>query len=356
MLKTMLDIIQIDSFRQAVFERLASVSDSNSYVFPKEFPMLYRYTRFDKYSVNDIIANNITATLISEFNDVFDGALHRYNDRSEILKEKEKNWHQYNGILKLAGLDSPMSYDDYIKMETASIIDKDVLGHRTLGYLGSYICCFSTVNDSILMWSHYADSNQGVCLSYDFNSLKSDDLMRSWIFPVAYTSKPLIIPDVMENNLVTEYQTEYNVLCNALTKFNIWEYEKEWRLFFQNIVNNYPYEKRMSLKMPIKPNGIYFGWHFFKQFFHYDDEDKEKTYKKIDLLYILLDYLENSQIDAYFMVPKTGEYVLCPRSISIKLLKNFIHDNIQKNYRTNVKFYTVFLSSLAILLEEAQNA
>ena len=84
-------------------------------------------------------------------------------------------------------------------------------------------------------------------------------------------------------------------------------------------------------------------------------KDKKFTDYKIDLLYKLLDYLEGSQIDVYFMVPKTGEYVLCPRSISIKLLKNFIHDNIQKNYRTNVKFYTVFLSRLAILLEEAQN-
>ena len=355
MLKTMLDIIQIDSFRQAVFERLASVSDSNSYVFPKEFPMLYRYTRFDKYSVNDIIANNITATLISEFNDVFDGALHRYNDRSEILKEKEKNWHQYNGILKLAGLDSPTSYNDYIKMETESIIDRDILGYRTLGYLGSYICCFSTVNDSILMWSHYADSNQGVCLSYDFNSLKSDDLMRSWIFPVAYTSKPLIIPDVMENNLVTEYQTEYNVLCNALVKYKIWEYEKEWRLFFQNLVNNYPYEPRLSLKMPIKPNGIYFGWHFFKQFFQKDDKGKIFTDCKIDLLYKLLDYLEDSQIDVFFMVPKSGEYVLCPQKIGITPLKKFVNEHIQKDHKTDLKFYTVFLSSLAILLEEAEN-
>ena len=29
------------------------------------------------------------------------------------------------------------------------------------------ICCFSEVDDNILMWSHYADSHKGLCLEFD---------------------------------------------------------------------------------------------------------------------------------------------------------------------------------------------
>ena len=30
--------------------------------------------------------------------------------------------------------------------------------------------CFSKRNDSILMWSHYADSHKGVCFEFDYES------------------------------------------------------------------------------------------------------------------------------------------------------------------------------------------
>lgn len=351
----MLDIIQNDIFRQAVFDRLAGATDTHSYVFPKTVPILYRYTKFSDYSVKDIIENKVTATLNTEFNDVFDGSLHRYKDRSEAIKEEQEKWNLYNSIFQSSGIEFSETVDEYIKRQKRSIIKREIAGQRTNGYLGTYICCFSTKNDSILMWSHYADNNQGMCVSYDFNLLSENDPIRSMLFPVAYTSKPLIIPEITKSDLVNKYQTEYNVLCSALTKYNVWEYEKEWRLFCQNNLRNYPYEKRMSINMPIKTKGIFFGWHFFKQFFHYNDEDKIYTDLKIDLLYQLLDYLEDNSIDVYFMVPKSGEYVLCPQIISVKSLKKFVNESIQKNYKTDVKFYTLFLSQLAVLLEDESN-
>ena len=30
------------------------------------------------------------------------------------------------------------------------------------------IACFTTKNDNTLLWSHYADEHQGICLEFDF--------------------------------------------------------------------------------------------------------------------------------------------------------------------------------------------
>jgi len=37
--------------------------------------------------------------------------------------------------------------------------------HRALSKIG--VCCFSTLNDSILQWSHYSNFHRGICLKFD---------------------------------------------------------------------------------------------------------------------------------------------------------------------------------------------
>lgn len=71
-------------------ERLALIADDPTYSFPVNFPLLYRYTRVSSYSVDDIVNGRITATSIGEFNDLFDGAIHRYgNEESRLAAAKE---------------------------------------------------------------------------------------------------------------------------------------------------------------------------------------------------------------------------------------------------------------------------
>jgi len=107
------------------------------------------------------------------------------------------------------------------------IIDRildDILVNRNI--LG--ISCFSELYDSILMWSHYADKNKGICIEYDSNKPMFDLAKK-----VTYSENIYTINVKNELELTPEYiDSEIIKLCYH--KYNGWNYEKEWRILFQS--------------------------------------------------------------------------------------------------------------------------
>jgi len=49
------------------------------------------------------------------------------------------------------------------------------------------LCSFSELNDSILMWSHYADHHRGFCIEYPIDDLPGHEIRRRLLFPVVYS-------------------------------------------------------------------------------------------------------------------------------------------------------------------------
>lgn len=101
----------------------------------------------------------------------------------------------------------------------------------------AYICCFSEIWDSALMWSHYSNSHQGYCIKYRLRH----DLMQKFDnrFPldVQYSKdRPklsmldlLEFADSSESDLHGENATRvFHAL--AYQKSDVWKYEKEWRI------------------------------------------------------------------------------------------------------------------------------
>ena len=82
----------------------------------------------------------------------------------------------------------------------------------------SYIGCFSEVNKSLLMWSHYADNGKGICVEYCLTSIDT-----SYLFPVFYS-------DEMYEFSIKDLHT----LVRNLIKAKDWEYEQEWRIVYLN--------------------------------------------------------------------------------------------------------------------------
>lgn len=89
----------------------------------------------------------------------------------------------------------------------------------------SGVVCLSEVNDSILMWSHYAQNHTGICI--EFARTPDSPLGDSEICePVKYSSqypaidfgKMLLNRDGHTMNLMMRY------------KADCWAYEKEWRV------------------------------------------------------------------------------------------------------------------------------
>jgi hypothetical protein len=82
------------------------------------------------------------------------------------------------------------------------------------------VACFSEVPDSILMWSHYAESHSGVCVEFDNTDSKS---VMAKALPVRYSSNYNAAKVFFDNE---ERQFELFLL----TKSDCWSYEREWRI------------------------------------------------------------------------------------------------------------------------------
>lgn len=86
------------------------------------------------------------------------------------------------------------------------------------------VVCFSEINDSVLMWSHYAQNHKGFCIEYDFNDWDCRDYLR----PVQYVDERHYIRNNFADNLPSNAGRE--IMDAALYKSSEWSYEKEWRL------------------------------------------------------------------------------------------------------------------------------
>lgn len=82
------------------------------------------------------------------------------------------------------------------------------------------VACFSEVPDSILMWSHYAESHSGVCVEFDHADSKS---VIARALPVRYASTYAPAKAFGDSQ-------ERQVELFLLTKSVCWSYEREWRI------------------------------------------------------------------------------------------------------------------------------
>ena len=137
------------------------------------------------------------------------------------------------------------------------------------------VSCLTTHNDNTLMWSHYADKHQGICIEYDisniykrkeviFKKIKYHTKMNRYN---SFTSND----DLTIRNFVLDEYTEINYIIESFTiKSKEWEYEDEYRILFYDEKNENP--NGTLINLPIK--SICFGVQTSK-------EDKELVYNLV---------------------------------------------------------------------------
>lgn len=298
---TFFDLVQDNDFRSFVEKRLDEGAGGKPYAFAEEFVPLYKYRPLSKYAVDDLVGGRVTATSIGEFNDLFDGSMHYFGTSEERESAAEKEWKELELLGLVSGSSSGLlNHDDYIERYTEHFKAESRLKFRLLDYLGTYVCCFSSKHDSTLMWSHYANSNSGICVEYNFNGVEANSLQKKSIFPVMYSAQPVDLHDLLtdEKHEVYQYPLDAAVLCAALNKSNVWEYEHEWRLVYVLAVTN-DTERRIPIIVNTVPVSISLGFHFLKPCFYFDHKNqKEIDAAKIHIQQIirLLDYIEQQKI------------------------------------------------------------
>mmetsp|Transcript_21514 Transcript_21514/g.9957 ORF Transcript_21514/g.9957 Transcript_21514/m.9957 type:complete len:151 (+) Transcript_21514:1702-2154(+) len=95
------------------------------------------------------------------------------------------------------------------------------------------------------MWAHYADGHKGICLEFDTSFSPFSETMK-----VDYSYNFPSIPPIRLLDESHEFDRE--IMKPLLTKYKCWSYEKEWRLFHNELNKPYGYEVDAL-------NAIYFG-------------------------------------------------------------------------------------------------
>jgi len=98
-------------------------------------------------------------------------------------------------------------------------------------------CCFSSINNNYLLWSHYGKSHRGFCIEFDFNKyIQNKNLVN--VNKFNFNGKELYGFQVDYNPYVLEvsFSKSNKVLVFDQTielvrhKYTDWLYEKEYRL------------------------------------------------------------------------------------------------------------------------------
>lgn len=201
----------------------------------------------------EILDTNMVNTFVKEF---------------KRLSEKQLT-QNYNRIIKNKIPDFVNNIELFLNQVTSSI------------QKSSSVACFSEDIESVLMWSHYADSHKGFALEYDNRNIKMEctkcekrlnNECNQWtlgtIYPVIYTKERFDATEYasyyLKSILTHQFKQpdavipDISVFIKAfLHKSLDWKYEKEWRMIF-NVCGCSDYSKRISIITP-SPIAIYYG-------------------------------------------------------------------------------------------------
>jgi hypothetical protein len=92
------------------------------------------------------------------------------------------------------------------------------------------VICYSSNQCNLLLWAHYADNHNGMCLVFDVDNTKEK------LYNISYQDR---FPDV---DLTGDSEDYVEIIKIVTTKSADWKYEQEYRQVFimKNILYEYP--------------------------------------------------------------------------------------------------------------------
>ncbi len=298
----MIDFIKDKNTRKILMNYLSSnlIFRQRDYTdrLNKKIPnRLFRYNSLNEYVLSNLRENKITVTNPELFNDVYDGTIHR-----NTFPYIEKRIEELNSQLSSFGhskieMDMKHLKRDFEKRDRffMTYIREDIR-----------VSCFSEDEKSILMWSHYANNNQGICVEYDFT--KKLDIIF-FLYPIIYLDNPIDFTSLLENP--KNKDIEISVLLSTIIKSKVWEYEKEWRLIFYFGGGNKLDDRVSIINIPV-PKTIYLG----NKFIHY--WAKQTSTHIFDEF---CDYIESNNIPIKIMQNKILSYEFVSKQVDVNLLR-----------------------------------
>ena len=263
--------------------------ENNRFINSEKKPLvkLYRYFSNIEYALKEIESGEIFLTYSHTFNDPFDCRIVNdgYTFNKNFSGDKEYVMFFVNGILLHCQEFIELFFADYdfdtmeseFKESVKDVTEITVLDYVAFVYkyanikqsfddfwdllkdayikseplvsIPKKIACFSEINNSILMWSYYANKHTGICLEYTPTELNLENEEEKLIFEslqkVFYSEN-----QYNQNKYFTSGADIYDIFFN---KAQCWAHEQEWRIVLENDED--------TLKIPCL-TGIYLGVNF----------------------------------------------------------------------------------------------
>lgn len=189
---------------------------------------LCKYTKLNKHLENSLREHYLWYESLENYNDPYDG---RYRLKNPTTKDYE--CFLYKQGLFLPPNEINKTFEHFVEELTKTIEEVKTK---------SRVCCFSALQDNILMWSHYAENHTGVCLVFDY---MKDVNSFSMVLPITYTNT------YREYNYVDDNTgTIHQILA---TKSLDWAYEKEYRSIKEPNIED---ETELNNKVPFIPSAL----------------------------------------------------------------------------------------------------
>lgn len=332
MAKSFLEVIQQEVFRKDL-QKLILTSGVKNYANDLPLPPLYKYNRLSSYLIDDIENKCISLSPISSFNDYFDSAIHTPVANDAGWKEATNLNAMFQGLMQTpmpGNIDqlAQTMQDNYERQERSRF-------SFLPSFLGICVRSLSTNSKSTLMWAHYADMNQGICIEYKYDKLPTNHLLRYMLFPVAYINHPIDMSAYFDyKNRICEYPAEVSVYASALCKAECWAYEQEWRIVYLNEFGDRRKQEYIKFNGIIAPSTITLGYHFLKPLFVKDRLTDHKG-----LLLRVINYVEKENIPLCMTVPNVGDFKQQIIEVSPQILRSFILRNFHDDYVENIYYY-----------------
>lgn len=168
-----------------------------------------------------------------------------YNNKRFKEYKPVLNYAKWIGLFTRLGLkngkeesNSQKALDDFIDFKNSGKIEKSISKAVQDATATLLISCFSKIDNSVLMWSHYADNNKGICLEFE-----NEDFMEMLYSEERASIKIRNIMYKILWNFHTKEKIEISkkelpifliAIAPLLTKSKDWAYEKEVRCIFNS--------------------------------------------------------------------------------------------------------------------------
>ncbi|MDZ4541634.1 MULTISPECIES: DUF2971 domain-containing protein [Bacillus cereus group] len=290
----------------------------------KNIPVaLYKYRAVNLNSIRGLRRNEVWCNSADHFNDPYECALMIGDYAEESLKAlmikqvKEKGVGKLSSIVisnlekmelneicmwfaKLVEGGTSLSLHEHNLIYAITKAEYDIKTKNDLEKIVTQIkektkiSCFSEVNDSILMWSHYADNHKGFCIEYNFNEIDEDLNLINALHPAIYSDEIINVGKHLKKT--SKQPDEFNQIIEeyaAIVKSKEWEYEKEWRIVFcKDEGGGFNYRG-------LKPKAIYLGSRISK-------DDKSE----------ILEIAKEKDINVFQMKTERNNFKLTPKLLS----------------------------------------